>query len=200
MHKDVNILVHLTASTRHIHIIDPVYCQGRADGNYLHPTDCTRFVYCANQNASEKNCPPCNHELDPNRCLSAGRLVFSEAKDTCLWADETECKNGGDSENVHSTTEPYYAPAPVRPPPPEDRVVAPVEKGPPAQEGKHCDPALCINEGYCLHYFRCDPSKKTWVKEKCGRGLLWNPIGADGKKHVRFVYIKKNIQNTSEIN
>ncbi len=145
---------------------------------------------CAKHNASERNCPPCNHELDPTRCLSAGRLVYSEAKDTCLWADETECKNGGDGDAEKGSSQPSEPPyrPPPGPPEGEDRGGEREEKpggggGPPAQEGKHCDPALCKNEGYCLHYFRCDPGSKTWVKERCGAGLLWNPL-SNGTKQV----------------
>ncbi len=176
----MNILVFSTASVRDEHPITTFSCKGKTDGNYLHSNDCTRFISCSGNVASERDCPPCNHELDPIRCLSTGRLVYSDIKDTCLWADETECKVGGGGEIDRPTTEPTEIGT-------SDPEISPITEHPEngtALEGKPCDPKICKTEGDCLHYFRCDPVSEIWVKEKCGKGLLWNPNSSDGKKHV----------------
>lgn len=171
----------MTASVRDIHPIQSFNCKGKADGNYLHPTDCTRFMSCSANVGSERDCPPCDHKLDPIRCKSTNRLVYSDTQDTCVWADQTECKVGGDSVIDPPTSESTASEATDRP------EVSPITQQPEngtSLEGKPCDPKLCKTEGDCLHYFRCDPVSKIWIKEKCGTGLLWNPNGSNGKKHV----------------
>lgn len=63
-------------------------CSGKENGNYVHPTDCTRFVRCKNGVACERDCATCH--IDPVRCPE-GRTVYNATVDACLWADETEC-------------------------------------------------------------------------------------------------------------
>lgn len=72
------------------HPWDGYDCSNKEDGNYVHPTDCTRFARCEDGVASEIDCPPCN--VDPVRCPE-GRLVSNATVDSCLRADETECES-----------------------------------------------------------------------------------------------------------
>ena len=68
--------------------IDYYDCSGKTDGNYMHPTDCTRYIVCANGRASDMACPDC----DPKAPESAGReyLYFNVITDACDWPLYTE--------------------------------------------------------------------------------------------------------------
>ena len=69
--------------------VDFYNCAGKTDGNYIHPTDCTKFISCvAQQHAYERDCPKC--DVDPVTCPN-GRLHYDHASDTCLYADEAGC-------------------------------------------------------------------------------------------------------------
>jgi hypothetical protein len=170
-----------SASLLEKHPIDWYDCSGKSDGNYLHPTDCTRFISCSGHIASERDCANCDPSLHPGRCPSVGRLVYNDTVDECLWADQTECKLGDGDEGKTTYEPPYHETTsenPEEPPTTEN----PENEGP--IEGESCDPDNCKTRGNCLDYWRCDPNTKIWTKEKCGHGLLWNPLGADGKPHI----------------
>ena len=64
-------------------------CAGKVDGNYPHPTDCTKFMSCVAQTyAYERQCAKCH--VDPVTCPN-GYLHYSHADDSCLYADEAGC-------------------------------------------------------------------------------------------------------------
>lgn len=70
-------------------LVDWYNCAGKADGNYIHPTDCTRFMSCVAQTyAYERDCPACH--VDPVRCPS-GKLHYDAPSDSCEWADVAGC-------------------------------------------------------------------------------------------------------------
>lgn len=70
--------------------IDWYDCKGRTNGNYPHPVDCTRFVTCSNEIASERDCAIC--EYHPIRCPE-GRLIFDSETNMCLFANEAKCQS-----------------------------------------------------------------------------------------------------------
>jgi len=146
------------------HPIDWYDCSGKGDGNYLHPTDCTRFISCSGGIASQRDCANCD---TPGRCRD-GRTVYNATKDECDWADVTECVV--DPQDPGTTEEPT-------PEPTTEDVVEPTTADPNA-----CDPELCRNEGYCQTFRRCDNG--TLVTEECGEGLVWNPLNPDGTEQI----------------
>lgn len=67
-------------------------CSGKADGNYTHPDDCTKFMSCVAQtHAYERNCGAC--PVDPVSCPT-GRLHYDESADACFSADKAGCVTG----------------------------------------------------------------------------------------------------------
>ncbi|CAL8134208.1 unnamed protein product [Orchesella dallaii] len=71
------------------HDIQWYNCAGKPEGNYEHPSDCTRFISCSGEIASQRDCANCN--VDPVRCPE-GRTVYNASVDACLWADVTTCQ------------------------------------------------------------------------------------------------------------
>lgn len=64
-------------------------CTGKPDGNYIHPTDCTKFISCvAGKYAYERDCPTCH--VNPRDCPT-GRTHYHAPEDACLWAWEAGC-------------------------------------------------------------------------------------------------------------
>jgi Chitin binding Peritrophin-A domain len=51
------------------------FCDDRANGNYYHPRDCTKFITCSNGYATVRNCAACN--LGDERCPD-GRTHFDD--------------------------------------------------------------------------------------------------------------------------
>jgi len=67
-------------------------CSQKRDGNYRHPTDCTKYVQRIGQiYAYEIDCGDCHP--DAVTCPT-GRLRYDQAKDKCLFADNTACVTG----------------------------------------------------------------------------------------------------------
>ncbi|CAL8091063.1 unnamed protein product [Orchesella dallaii] len=163
------VAVHGKAGILEEHPIDWYDCTGKADGNYVHPTDCTRFISCSGNIASQRDCANCN--VDPVRCPE-GRTVYNATVDQCLWADETTC-GGGDG--GQPSTERITTPDAGTTPDPG------TTEGTTADPNA-CDPELCKNEGYCQTYRRCDNG--TLVTEECGEGLVWNPKNPDGSDQI----------------
>jgi hypothetical protein len=64
-------------------------CTGKPDGNYIHPTDCTKFMSCVAQtHAYERDCATCHyHPID----CPTGKTHYHEPSDACLWASEAGC-------------------------------------------------------------------------------------------------------------
>jgi len=157
-------------------------CAGKPDGNYEHPSDCTRFISCSGGIASQRDCANCN--IDPVRC-PAGRTVYNVSVDACLWADETTC--GG---TPVPTTLPTERPSSESPPTtpdsglPTTTTEASIELPLPIKEGDLCDAENCTNIGYCHHYFKCNNETSKWELEYCGDDLLWNPHNSDGTDHI----------------
>jgi len=162
--------------------IDYYDCSGKDNGNYIHPTDCTRFIKCSNGHASDMACADC--DLPSSQCLGQPYLVWDAGKDYCEWPALTECVTDPGSEITTTTTEQ---------PDPTDPTTS-TEPGPPTSchelvaEGDPCDKNDCQPCGYCweLHsfYFRCnrtfpsDPKLEitgAWVHESCDGNLWWNP-------------------------
>jgi hypothetical protein len=67
-------------------------CTDRANGNYYHPCDCTKFITCSNGYATERDCAACNP--GDKRCPD-GRTNFDEPSDACLWPDVARCLSHG---------------------------------------------------------------------------------------------------------
>ena len=66
----------LTPQDAHVDWYD---CSGKADGNYPHPYECTKFMSCvAQEYAYERNCAVCAY--DPVRCPN-GRTHYDPASD-----------------------------------------------------------------------------------------------------------------------
>jgi hypothetical protein len=150
-------------------LVDWYDCSGKADGNYPHPTHCTRFMSCVAQtHAYERQCATCH--VHPTNCPE-GQTHYDHPADACLWADETDCSAEGNpptttTEEAHPTTTTTEGPGPVDP--------------------ERCDPDDCQNSGYCHKYSWCrrDESdhkgkgKLGWiVHDECdaAHNLYWNP-------------------------
>jgi len=70
-------------------LVDWYSCAGKPDGNYIHPTDCTKFMSCvAQEYAYERACPAC--DVNPDNCPT-GRLHYDHGEDACLWSYEAGC-------------------------------------------------------------------------------------------------------------
>jgi hypothetical protein len=69
--------------------VDFYDCTGKEDGNYIHPTDCTKFISCVDQtHAYERQCPEC--DPNPHECPN-GYLHYDHPSDSCLYAYEAGC-------------------------------------------------------------------------------------------------------------
>ncbi|KAK4900203.1 Scrasp1p [Elasticomyces elasticus] len=64
-------------------------CEGKKDGLYPSPYDCTRFFSCSGGITSRRDCASCH--VDPVTCPD-GRLVLNPELNACVYADEYECK------------------------------------------------------------------------------------------------------------
>ena len=71
--------------------IDYYDCSAKPNGNYIHPTDCTRFITCANGRAADMACPDCN--AHDEKCAGERYLVWDDAEDVkrCEWPQFTPC-------------------------------------------------------------------------------------------------------------
>lgn len=175
------------ASIHEEHPIDWYDCSQQKDGNYVHPSDCTRFISCSGGVASQRDCANCH--VDPVHCPE-GRLVYNSTVDRCLSADQTRCEGGGEDNPTDppATTEPAQTETT-----PEDQTeTTPGGTDPPATdapnpdpvEGDDCDPENCRNIGYCQSYLRCDKETGKWVAESCGENLAWNPLNPNGTDQI----------------
>lgn len=142
--------------------IDYYDCTGKATGNHVHPTDCTRFISCsAGGVASDMACPDCNQHDE--KCAGEPFLRWSAATGNCEWPADTECSTDGDDSSGDSDCEGI------------------------AVDGD-CDKDTCEHCGFCKdkmsHFYRCnrtfpsDPKLEItgkWVLESCDSDLWWNP-------------------------
>jgi hypothetical protein len=168
------------ASIQEEHPIGWYDCSGKRDGNYVHPTDCTRFISCSGGVASQRDCANCNQ---PGRCID-GRTVYNATVDACLFADETRCENGNGESSSYAPPEVTDGPEPTTSGSGNPDPTTEGQNDPrPPQEGDPCDPDLCENVGYCQHYFRCGEDGKL-VREECGTELVWNPRFSNGTKQI----------------
>jgi len=161
-----------------INAVNPSFCSSLANGNYYHPDDCNKFVSCSNRLTYEMDCPICH--VDTLTCPD-GRLVFDEASDKCLFADETTCTTS--SSRPTSTTTQTTS---TDPPPSSSSTTQSTSSSTTAEPtspppGGSCDPDDCITDGYCKNYTICDPTTKTWVGRTCGLNLVWNPFLPSGR-------------------
>jgi len=119
-------------------LVDFYSCAGKADGNYVHPFDCTKFMSCvAQQYAYERLCADCH--VNPDNCPT-GRLHYHHPDDACLWSYEAGC--------VVDTPIEVTSEDPV---PTEGTSEAPVPT-----EDPGCDPDDCWVTGYCHDYSWCE--------------------------------------------
>ena len=70
--------------------IDYYDCSAKPDGNYIHPTDCTRFITCIDGKAHDFPCPDCGRDNHP-QCNGDEFLVYNADHDWCDWPGETPC-------------------------------------------------------------------------------------------------------------
>jgi len=182
--------------------IDYYDCSGKENGNYIHPTDCTRFIICSNTHASDMACPDC--DLPNSQCLGQPYLIWDAAKDRCEWPEGTECVTDPGSgisttttttrstttttttKSTTTTTPTTTTEKPADPTTPEPDPPTTCQEL--AKEGDPCDKNDCQPCGYCweLHSFflRCSrtfpsdpklPITGVWVHEACDNDLWWNP-------------------------
>jgi len=139
-------------------MIESDICDGKADGSYEHPDDCTRYILCYQHVAYEMFCPMCP-EKQLDRCKGQNYFFFNVDKDCCYWPDETPCGEDHWCTNGETTW----------------------------HEGDSCTEEDCHPCGYChdqvFYYLRCDhtiPSDPRGnvtgvvVREEC-EDLYWNP-------------------------
>ena len=69
-------------------------CAGKPDGNYLHPTDCTRFITCHNGRAADMACPDCGLGNNPYQCAGQEYMYYNPKMDMCAWPSTTPCITG----------------------------------------------------------------------------------------------------------
>lgn len=78
-------------SRAHITNVDYYDCSAKPDGNYLHPTDCTRYIVCANGTAHDMACPDCGKDNHP-QCNGQEFLVYEDTQfDWCDWPSNIPC-------------------------------------------------------------------------------------------------------------
>ncbi|MFG2488021.1 chitin binding peritrophin-A domain-containing protein [Streptomyces virginiae] len=58
-------------------------CGGLGDALQAHPSDCTRYIRCHNDRATDVPCPD-NDPADPSQPY----LVFDPAVGACVWPDD----------------------------------------------------------------------------------------------------------------
>ncbi|ODM90512.1 hypothetical protein Ocin01_16168 [Orchesella cincta] len=143
------------------HPINWYDCSGEADGNYVHPYDCTRFISCSGGIASQRDCANC--DIDPVRCPD-GRLVATSTEGPIrhIIRKSINCRAN------------YNNPTLLR------AVTGLPEVGTP------CNPDECLNHGDCHTFVRCsnESGSWVWVEKDCGPDLIWNPHNSDGSNHI----------------
>lgn len=72
-------------------------CTGKPNGNYLHPSDCTRYITCHNGRAADMACPDCGLANNPYQCAGSEFLFYKAATDRCDWPRDTECQTDPES-------------------------------------------------------------------------------------------------------
>jgi hypothetical protein len=165
------------------HPIDWYDCSGKADGNYVHPWECTRFISCSGGIASERDCANC--DIDPVRCPD-GRTVYDPKVDACLWADETTCNASQTPPTDIPTTTTVGSNSTEAPTTPSnnststDNSITTTQRPGLPIVNTTCDPLDCETAGYCQNYMMCDEDQTPpiWVEKPCGTDLVWNPNGS----------------------
>jgi hypothetical protein len=71
--------------------VDYYDCTGKANGNYIHPADCTRFITCTDGQAADMPCPLCGLDENPSQCAGSEYLFWDQTRDRCEWPDTTTC-------------------------------------------------------------------------------------------------------------
>src|SRR5262249_23106002 len=66
----------ITPIRENVYNIDYFDCTGKPDGNYRHPTDCTRYITCSGNQAADMACPPCGG--DAHRCAGEDYLRWNQ--------------------------------------------------------------------------------------------------------------------------
>jgi len=146
--------------------IDYYDCSGKADGNYVHPTDCTRFIMCSNGRAADMACPDCDMN-NVSGCAGSPYQFWDQDKDRCEWPRDTHC----------AIQEPEEPEEPEEP-----------QRCGGKKAGDACQPDDCEHCGWCENknssYFRCErtfpsdpklPASGVIVREECDADLWWNP-------------------------
>jgi len=153
-------------------LVENYSCAGKADGNYIHPSDCTKFMSCVAQTyAYERDCASCH--VNPTDCPN-GKTHYDHPSDACLWAWEAGCVTDPQPTEAPPTEAPTQAPTTTKrtttTEEPEEPVTVESDEsdepsdessGEPSEESdepsdESCDPDECRVEGYCHEYSWCE--------------------------------------------
>ncbi|OXA64280.1 uncharacterized protein LOC110841593 [Folsomia candida] len=175
--------------------IDYYDCSGKPNGQYIHPSDCTRFIICSNGYASDMACPNC--DLANTLCFGIPFLRYDAFKERCEWPKITECivdppptdtPEETEGTTAEATTTTKKTTTTTTEEPTTQTPVANITICHGITAGLPCGKNQCQPCGYCwnLHsfYFRCqrdfpsDPKLDitgVWVHESCDGDLWWDP-------------------------
>jgi hypothetical protein len=70
--------------------VDYYDCTEKPDGNYIHPTDCSRYITCSSGHAADKACPDCD-PANVAGCQDSPYMFYDGATDRCVWPSDTAC-------------------------------------------------------------------------------------------------------------
>jgi len=153
-------------------LVDNYSCAGKEDGNYIHPTDCTKFMSCVAQTyAYERDCATCH--VHPTDCPN-GKTHYDHPSDACLWAWEAGCvidspvtepTTTTTTEQTTTTTE--AEPETEPPTTTTEKTTTTTEAEPEvttdaqddsssSEEDPSCNPDECRVVGYCHEYEWCE--------------------------------------------
>ncbi|OXA51282.1 hypothetical protein Fcan01_14465, partial [Folsomia candida] len=93
----MNVDGHAQSEELRVSIKFPDYfsCEGKEDGSYPHPTDCTRFILCGNGKARDDPCLWCDTDAYQQQCQGNKYLVFDDNTNMCRFQAEAGCVAGG---------------------------------------------------------------------------------------------------------
>ena len=83
---------------------EPVNCPKLFNGNYAHPTDCSKFITCSNGRSIERDC--------------GASLVYDYKNDRCEFPAQVNCRSIGTTPNPQQQTTAAQAITPTPPPQP----------------------------------------------------------------------------------
>jgi hypothetical protein len=90
----------LRFSRPNIDLVEYGGCKIKENGDYQHPTDCTRFITCSNGLAADMACADCN-DPDSPQCAGQSHLRFDDDVKRCEWPLHTPCHPKPEPEPEH---------------------------------------------------------------------------------------------------